>query len=231
MEFLPDALKVLGGIATPCIAYFVVKGIKPDRPNGRAKCEEHSGLLTLTQETHSLLESMDKDNKDQRKEARDDRKTLFNKVDKLEEDIAGIKEDRAYHKGKSSGKKKPSKPHSPFQCLIIDDQAADPIAKYLEGNFQNIFRCTAVVSAKEASKELKNQQFDIALIDLCLNATEDGYALYKYYKEAYPKMKYIIYSGNHPDTISPEIKDIFLLKPFKKEEVIEKINYLFGMDL
>ncbi|MCP3683488.1 MAG: response regulator [bacterium] len=195
----------------------------PKKANGHAKCNEHSQLMTLSIESNTILKEMKKDNKE-------DHDILFDKIKDLNKDVNKIKVKNAFNEGKAvTGKKKHSKELKPFICLVIDDMlfAADATARMLEDYLPDKIRCTHVTSVDEAEKALKLQQFDLCFIDYYLNSSQNGEEVYNYFQKAYPKMKCLIYSGQHPDSISPEIKDIFLLKPFNPEEVIGKINTIF----
>ncbi len=213
-----DALKVMGGIGTAAIAYFTVQGMTPKKPNGHAKCNEHTELMTLSKENNVLLKEISTDNKEHREVAREERKELFRKVDVLEEKVATIR----------ARPKKVAKQLKPFQCLVIDDMqdAADAAGLLLESYLKGIISCTPVMSVEEARQKLNDQEFDFVLIDYFLNASENGYEVYKYFKKAYPKMKCLIYSGQKPDAINPEIKDIYIEKPFNRDQIIEKITQL-----
>jgi CheY-like chemotaxis protein len=226
-----DALKVMGGMGASAITFFTVKGMIPPKANGHAKCDEHAKLMTLTVETNTLVKEMNEDSKEERKETREDRTKLFDICDDLKEEINDIKVNMSYSKGKQSIKKKPSKELSPFQCLVIDDMVADATCKTLESYLQNIIVCTPVTSVKEALDALKEQTYDICFIDYFLNTSETGGDVYKFFKKAYPDMKCLVFSGQHPDMISPEIADVYIPKPFTRKEVIEKINRLVGEDL
>jgi len=217
-----DALKVLGGVGVTAVSYYTILGMRPPKePNGRGvqRCEDLIILNKVTTENNTLLKEISKENRLQHK-------SLFDKVDTLEEGMAVIRTKQSFTNGKL--KKKTAKQLTPFTCLVIDDHqdTAESTARLLETYLKGIIYCTPVTSVEEAREKLSEQEFDFTLIDYYLNSSENGYDAYKYFKEAYPNMKCLIYSGQSPESINPEIKDIYIEKPFKRDIVIEKITKL-----
>ncbi len=215
-----DALKVMGGIGTTAIGYFTVRGIRPPKQNG------HTGNTELLKMMHTTMQNGFLD-------ASGERDTLFKRVNKISEDVTTMREKVARLEVKAETPKKNHahmKPQRQFQCLVIDDQAdgAESTSRLLESYLKGIITCTPVSTVEAAKEMLGEQEYDLSLIDYYLTSTENGYDVWKYFKKAHPKMKCLIYSGKSPDSISPEIKDIYMEKPFKRDVVVKKIQQLLN---
>ena len=111
------------------------------------------------------------------------------------------------------------------RVLIVDDiqESAESTSMILEKLFPWM-ACTYVSSTKNAQLMLKEQTFDVVFIDLIQPSGMSGEDFDAFCERAYPQIKRIIYSGQHPKTIKTKFHDRFLEKPFQPDKVIKTVT-------
>ena len=215
-----DAAKYFSGIGTAAVTYFTVQGLRPKKPpNG------HSGNTELLNLIHDSMKSGFEENAKAHTE-------VFGQLREVRKDVTNVREKVSYLEGKTEDKpKKPqAKPLKHIQCLVLDDSAdtAESTSRIIESYLNGTISCTPVSTISDVEEKLRQQEYNLTIIDYYLNTSENGYDVYKYFQQAYPKMKCLIYSGQNPDTIPSAIKDIYIEKPFRREIVIDKIQKLLN---
>jgi DNA-binding NtrC family response regulator len=113
------------------------------------------------------------------------------------------------------------------KILIIDDDT------YILDSFSRVlikrgFEVETAETGKQALEKLKQVQFDVALIDVCLPDMEGTDLLEKAKKELEKTVK-IMLTG-HPsvktsDKATYEGADTYIVKPIKMDELISVINF------
>lgn len=118
------------------------------------------------------------------------------------------------------------------KILIADDSsfARNMLKKYLqEGGFPDtIFSA----SGKETIKMFKKHKPDVILLDVAMGDGADGIEALTEVKRISPETKIIMITGLAEELLKDkavsENADGYLLKPFKKEQVIRAIGFVMG---
>jgi response regulator RpfG family c-di-GMP phosphodiesterase len=127
------------------------------------------------------------------------------------------------------------------KILIVDDNESnlEIMAMYIESEFNNdTLLGSSSVDAIELMKE--NPEIDIVISDYYMPGG-DGGELYKWLKGNKPDIPFILVCGENQDTVEklPELQGLFsngdfsplVSKPFKKEELIEKMKMVMSKEL
>ena len=172
----------------------------------------------------NMLVDIKKDNTDARVIAREERLALVTKFDSLDKRVD--EHETRLCLIESTVCEAKCKEVKKIDVLVVDDEplVSDTYSQML-GEIG--CRCSMAATREEAEKILRSKPFDLMIIDLFLKDC-DGFELYKYCQNAYPNLKYIIYSGQSPKNIPTEISSIFLEKPIKLEVLESKINNVLG---
>jgi len=160
------------GVAVSIIAGWAVEGTKwRKKPNG-------SGGNT------ELLEMMHTTMRDGFKKNTDEHTEIFGQVREIREKVFTVRNKVSILEEKAGKTKKThAKPLRRFECLVLDDQPAnaESTAKILESYLTGILNCTHVTSTEEAEEKLKEQEYDLAVIDYFLGTSDNGYDVYKFF--------------------------------------------------
>ena len=115
------------------------------------------------------------------------------------------------------------------KILIIDD--CDIVCSYMEAEmeYQGYF-AKSVLSGEEAVELLKNEEFDIAIIDLMLGGI-DGVETCRRIKKIQPDIEAVLFSG-HPEQLEESIeafaeaggRNEFMNKPLILEKALAMIE-------
>ncbi len=118
------------------------------------------------------------------------------------------------------------------KILIADDSnfARNILKKYLnEGGFPDILFAT---NGKETIKMFKKHKPDVILLDVAMGGGADGIEALTKVKGLSPETKVIMITGLAEELLKDkavsENADGYLLKPFKKEQVIRAIGFVMG---
>ena len=118
------------------------------------------------------------------------------------------------------------------KILIADDSsfARNMLKKYLEeGGFPDTIFAT---SGKETVELFKKHKPDIILLDVAMGDGTDGIEALKKIKGVSPETKVIMVTGLAEEILKDEAvsenADGYLLKPFKKEQVIRALGFVLG---
>lgn len=109
--------------------------------------------------------------------------------------------------------------------IVEDDQDLGNLLKqYLE---LNQFRADRVFNGEEARAALKQQQYDILVLDVMM-PKEDGFTLAKQIKQQYPEQAFLFVTARkQKDDILNGLKlgaDDYITKPFDADELILRIT-------
>lgn len=235
MEFLPillDFAKVAGGAGVIALLNYKRKPTTESTPkngsdNVAKVCPEHSDLIRISSETNTLIKTFIPTVEKSISEAREDRKLLFTKTDILENDVAGLKVkiiSNNYPNTEDTISKQSS-----FDCIVLDDfpDLAKTVSIQLENmtvNHKFKLNCDSVSTIDQAEKMLDCKMYDIAIVDMYLNGSANGIDFVNFCKRKFKSMKFLVYSGRRPDKIPTDIKDIFISKPFKRKEILQKLD-------
>ncbi len=118
------------------------------------------------------------------------------------------------------------------KILIADDSsfARNMLKKYLEeGGFPDtLFSATG----KETVEAFKKHKPDVILLDVAMGDGTDGIEALKKIKNISPETKVIMVTGLAEEILKDkavsENADGYLLKPFKKEQVIRALGFVLG---
>ncbi len=117
------------------------------------------------------------------------------------------------------------------KILVVDD--SELIRAAFEEKLGEVgYQVVRASNGEEAIEAAKKEQFDLAYVDLVMPGM-DGIETCKAIVEISPKTKVVLISG-YPDRVEERGKDfisaggedIFLLKPFSKEKLVETTREL-----
>lgn len=118
------------------------------------------------------------------------------------------------------------------KILIADDSsfARNILKKYLEeGGFPDTIFST---TGKETIEAFKKHKPDVILLDVAMGDGTDGIEALKKIKGISPETKVIMVTGLAEEILKDEAvsenADGYLLKPFKKEQVIRALGFVLG---
>lgn len=118
------------------------------------------------------------------------------------------------------------------KILIADDSsfARNMLKKYLEeGGFPDTLFST---TGKETVEAFRKHKPDVILLDVAMGDGTDGIEALKKIKGISPETKVIMVTGLAEEILKDEAvsenADGYLLKPFKKEQVIRAIGFVLG---
>jgi len=119
-----------------------------------------------------------------------------------------------------------------LRILIVDDSkfARDLIRGMLiEANFSNIWEAA---DEEEAIRMINDREPNLVLLDIDLGRAFDGVDLLQQIKTAQPEVKVIMVSALSQKILEEDIisksADAFLIKPFKKEQLLFSIGLAMG---
>lgn len=116
--------------------------------------------------------------------------------------------------------------YSSIRVLVIDDEPAvcTSLSAFLEDYG---FRASTAESAEEALDLMKNNMYDVCIVDLRLPGMS-GEDLILQAKERYPQQRHIIYTGSISYNLSPKLKEMGMrpehvfLKPIRVLSLLVK---------
>lgn len=118
------------------------------------------------------------------------------------------------------------------KILIADDSsfARNMLKKYLEeGGFPDTLFST---TGKETVEAFRKHKPDVILLDVAMGDGTDGIEALKKIKGISPETKVIMVTGLAEEILKDEAvsenADGYLLKPFKKEQVIRALGFVLG---
>lgn len=118
------------------------------------------------------------------------------------------------------------------KILVADDSsfARNMLKKYLnEGGFPDIIFST---TGKETVEMFKKHKPDVILLDVAMGDGADGIEALTEVKKISPETKVIMITGLAEELLKDkavsENADGYILKPFKKEQVIRAIGFVMG---
>lgn len=118
------------------------------------------------------------------------------------------------------------------KILIADDSsfARNMLKKYLEeGGFPDTLFST---TGKETIEAFRKHKPDVILLDVAMGDGTDGIEALKKIKGISPETKVIMVTGLAEEILKDEAvsenADGYLLKPFRKEQVIRAIGFVLG---
>lgn len=118
------------------------------------------------------------------------------------------------------------------KILIADDSsfARNMLKKYLEeGGFPDTLFST---TGKETIEAFRKHKPDVILLDVAMGDGTDGIEALKKIKGISPETKVIMVTGLAEEILKDEAvsenADGYLLKPFKKEQVIRALGFVLG---
>ena len=120
-----------------------------------------------------------------------------------------------------------------MKILVVDDDVIviKSCTRILESEH---FSVSTVPGAEEALELLKNQTFDLLLIDLMM-PKQDGLSLIKTVRESLPEIPVIAMSGYPtPETIAKVFSSgatQFIHKPFRPDELLKLIRQVTGKSI
>ena len=112
--------------------------------------------------------------------------------------------------------------HDPCQTLVVDDgeRIRFFLSETLQGEGHSV---TAVPSGEDALESLRNQNFDLAILDLHLGGRIDGLRVLEAIKWRWPNTVTVILTGHGSlDSAMAAIRegiDAYLLKPVRAQEI------------
>jgi len=113
-----------------------------------------------------------------------------------------------------------------MKILLVDDEEGY-VAVLAKRLTKRNFMVRTALSGPEAIRILRNESFDIAVLDLKMEEM-DGIEVLKVFKAMEPNMPVIILTGHGSETAAREGIDLgafdYLVKPCDLSELIERIN-------
>lgn len=113
-----------------------------------------------------------------------------------------------------------------IKVLIVEDDIdlGNLLKQYLE---LNNFEAKRVYNGIEAREELKNESFDILIIDVMM-PKEDGFTLAQKLVQSYPQLPFLFVTAKKmKEDILQGLKlgaDDYILKPFDADELIQRVK-------
>lgn len=119
--------------------------------------------------------------------------------------------------------------HNPIRVLLVDDEKGylDVLSNRMT---KRSFHVTTTYSGKEGIQALRNQDFDVAVLDLKMEDM-DGIEVLKIFKLMVPDLPVIILTGHGSQTAAKEGIQFgafdYLTKPCALVELIDKITQAY----
>jgi DNA-binding response OmpR family regulator len=116
--------------------------------------------------------------------------------------------------------------NDPIRLLLVDDEVAylRPLAKRLS---KRHFDVTTAFSGIQGIQALRDQEFDVAVLDLKMEDM-DGIEVLKIFKKMSPSMSVIMLTGHGSEQAAREGIEFgafdYLMKPCELDELVEKIR-------
>jgi DNA-binding response OmpR family regulator len=116
--------------------------------------------------------------------------------------------------------------HEPVRLLLVDDEVGylDVLCKRLS---RRDFEVTTARSGAEAIRAVRDQDFDVAVVDLKMEDL-DGIEVLRILKQMLPEIRVIMLTGHGSERAARDGLELgafdYLLKPIDLESLLERIH-------